>query len=149
MGDSLAKTTNTKITCSAFCAVFPELWFEATDGERGKARLAERLLAEPCLMVFWPCNACQRLDSPGEPAAHYGRAVSKGGAEISEDTPGWLPARLQVQHMHCQNPKKSPTQSLCQQEHAAARASSTFWTPSQATCASRRAQTGGSITATV
>lgn len=109
VGDSLAKTTNTKITCSAFCAVFAELWFEVIDGEEGKARLAERSLAEPCLMVFWPCNTCWRLDGPREPATQYGRAISKGRAETSEDVPGWPPAQLQVQRMHCHNKKRSHT----------------------------------------
>lgn len=60
------------------------------DGEEENARLSESLLAEPCLMVLWPCNTCWRLDNPGESAVQYGRAVR--GAEARENTPGWSPA---------------------------------------------------------
>lgn len=94
VGDSLAKATNTKITCSPFHAVFLELWFEVIDGEEGKARLAERLLTEPWVMAFWPCNACWRLNGPREPATQYGRAISNGRAETMEDVPAWPPAQL-------------------------------------------------------
>lgn len=66
--------------------------------------MAERSLAESCLMVFWACNACWRLDGPREPATQYGRAISKGRAETSEDTPGWPPAQLQVQRMRNATP---------------------------------------------
>ena len=125
-GDSLAETTNTKITRSAFCAVFSELWFAVIDGEEGKASLADRLLAEPCCMVFWPCNACCRLDGPNEPATQYDRAISKGRAEASKDVPGWPPAQPQVRRTQCCNTKRSHTQSLCEQGSATARASGTF-----------------------
>lgn len=111
--DSLAETTTTKITCSAFCAVFAKLWFEVIDGEKGKARLAERSLAETCLMVFWPCNLCWRLNGPRESATHYGRAVSKGRAETREAVPAWPPAQLQVQCMYGHNIKRSHTAWMC------------------------------------
>lgn len=103
---------------SVFCAVFPELWFEVVDGEEAKATLAERSLAKPCLMVFWPCNACWRLDGPREPATQYGRAIIKGRAETSEVVQaGHLhscrynacTAVTQRERMHCRNTKTSHT----------------------------------------
>lgn len=66
--------------------------FGVVDGEEKNARLAESLLAEPCLMVLWPCNTCWRLDGPRESSAQWGRAVNEGRAETRESTPGWSPA---------------------------------------------------------
>lgn len=55
MDVSLSKATNTKNHVLQFVQYFLiDDRFGVVDGEEKNARLAESLLAEPCLMVFWP-----------------------------------------------------------------------------------------------
>lgn len=70
MDDSLSKATNIKNHVLQFVHYFlRDDRFGVVDGEEKNARLAESLLAEPCLMVLWPCNTCWRLDGPRESSA--------------------------------------------------------------------------------
>lgn len=109
--DSLSKATNIKNHVLQFVQYFLiDDRFGVVDGEEKNARLAESLLAEPCLMVFWPCNTCWKLDGPRESAIQYGRAVSEGRAETSEDTPGWSPAGT----THALPEPRGITHSLCE-----------------------------------
>lgn len=109
--DSLSKATNTKNHILQFVQhILIDDRFGVLDGEEKNASLAESLLAEPCLMVFWPCNTCWRLDGSRESAVQSGRAVSEGRAETRGNTPGCSPAGT----THALPSHKEITHSLCE-----------------------------------
>lgn len=101
--DSLSKATNTKNHILQFVQhILIDDRFGVLDGEEKNASLAESLLAEPCLMVFWPCNTCWRLDGSRESAVQSVKGEQRPGGTHQA-------AHLQVQHMPCPHIRRSHT----------------------------------------